>query len=98
MFDLLKKSMLAGIGVTLMTKDKVEELARDLAASAQLSAEKGEEFVNEAVARAQKGRADLEDLVQRTVNDTLQRTPVATQKDVAALAERVAQLEQHHAE
>jgi polyhydroxyalkanoate synthesis regulator phasin len=94
MIDLMKKTLLAGVGLTLMTKDKVEELARDIAKSANLSADKGQEFVNEAVARAKKGREDLEATVQRMVNDMLARTPVATRDDIGKLTARLEQLEQ----
>lgn len=31
MFDIIKKVMLTGVGLAAMTKDKVEEVARDLA-------------------------------------------------------------------
>jgi polyhydroxyalkanoate synthesis regulator phasin len=94
MIDLLKKTLLAGVGLTLLTKDKVEELAREMAKSAQLSREKGEEFVEEAVARAEKGRADLEATVQRLVREALAKADVPTREDYARLAARVERLEQ----
>lgn len=94
MIDLLKKTLLAGVGVTLMTKDKVEEMAREIAEAAQLSTDKGQEFVNEAVARAQKGRQDLEATVQRVVQDTLKAAHLPTRDDLSALAARIEQLEQ----
>ncbi len=93
MFDLLKKTMLAGIGMTLMTKDKVEEVARDIASSANLSAEKGQQFVDEAVARAERGRADFEQEVRRITEDTLSKSGAATHEQVTALEARIAELE-----
>jgi polyhydroxyalkanoate synthesis regulator phasin len=94
MIDVLKKTLLAGVGLTLMTKDKVEELARELAKSANLSADKGQEFVNEAVARAKKGREEFDALVQRTVNEALKRANVPTRDDLARLDARLEKLEQ----
>jgi polyhydroxyalkanoate synthesis regulator phasin len=93
MFDLVKKTLLAGVGLTLMTKDKVEELARDVAKSAQLSADKGQEFVEEAVARAKKGREELDALVQRTVNDAVKKANLASREDIVRLGARLEKLE-----
>jgi len=94
MVDLIKKTLLAGVGLTLLTADKVEEVARDIAKSAQLSTDKGQEFVKEAVERARKGRAELEATVQRMVQQTLQKANLATRDDIAELRSRLERLEQ----
>ena len=88
MIDLMKKTLLAGVGLTLMTKDKVEEVARDIAKSAQLSADKGQEFIDEAVARAKKGRDELNAMVQRAVTEAVKRANLPTRDDSARLAAR----------
>lgn len=98
MIELMKKTLLTGVGLTLMTKDKVEELARDVADAAQLSADKGQEFVDEAVTRAQKGRQDLEATVKRVVDETLKAANLPTRDDLAALTTRLEQLEQRCAQ
>ncbi|MEW6251567.1 MAG: phasin family protein [Planctomycetota bacterium] len=94
MFEVIKKTLLAGIGMGLMTRDKVEELAREIAKSADLSAEKGQAFVDEAVARARKSRTELEATVQRILTDTLRKADVPTRDDLARLSARIEQLEQ----
>jgi len=94
MFDLLKRTLLAGVGMGLMTVDKVEELAREIAKSAQLSADKGQEFVDEAVARAQQGRKTLETTVQRYVDEAVRRANLVTRDDLNRVLERLERLEQ----
>lgn len=94
MIDVLKKTFLTGVGLTLMTKDKVEEVAREIAKSAKLSADKGQEFVDEAVARAERGRADLNATVQRLVSDALRKANVPTREEIEALAARIEKHEQ----
>jgi polyhydroxyalkanoate synthesis regulator phasin len=98
MLDLLKKTLLTGIGLTLLTKDRVEELARDIAAQANMSADKGQAFVDEAVARARQGRTELEGTIQRFVGEALRRADCAAQRDLGALEARVAELERRLAE
>jgi polyhydroxyalkanoate synthesis regulator phasin len=92
--DLMKKTLLAGVGLTLMTKDKVEEVARDIAKTAQLSADKGQEFVDEAVARAKKTREDLDAMVQRAVDNAVKKAKLASHDDLAQLSARLEKLEQ----
>jgi polyhydroxyalkanoate synthesis regulator phasin len=94
MFDLIKKTMLTGIGLSLMTKDKVEAFARDMASAAQLPAEKGQQLVDEAIKRAEEGRRDLDQTVQKIVQDALQAADVPTRAQYDALQARVAVLEQ----
>ncbi|MCK4342269.1 MAG: phasin family protein [Phycisphaerae bacterium] len=95
MIDLMKKTLLTGVGLGLMTKDKVEEIAREIANAAQLSTDKGQEFVDEAVARAKKGREDLEATVQRLVSESFKKADLPTREDLAELTARLEKLEQH---
>jgi polyhydroxyalkanoate synthesis regulator phasin len=94
MIDLLKKTLLTGVGLGLLTKDKVEEVAREIAKAANLSSDKGQEFVDEAVARAKKGREDLEATVQRMVKESLHKANLSTRDDVAELTARLERIEQ----
>ncbi len=93
MIDLMKKTFLTGVGLSLMTKDKVEQVARDIANSAQMTSDKGQEFINEAIARAEQGRADLESTVYDMVQDALKKADVPTRAEFDQLAARVSQLE-----
>ncbi|MBN1488334.1 MAG: phasin family protein [Phycisphaerae bacterium] len=93
MFELIKKTLFTGVGLAALTKEKAEELAKELANTANLSADKGKEFVDEVVARSEKARKDLEETVQRHVAEQLKRMNVATHEDIATLAERLETLE-----
>lgn len=93
MFELMKKALMTGVGLAVMTKDRVEELARDMAKAGQLSSEKGAEFVKEAVDRAEKTRAEFEQRIANLVQDNLRRSGVATQADVNKLLTRIDELE-----
>jgi polyhydroxyalkanoate synthesis regulator phasin len=94
MFELIKRTLLTGVGLAALTRDRVEELAREIANAAQLSAEKGDEFVKEAVARAEQTRTDIETQVQHMVNDALRKTDLPSRADIEALRARIDELEQ----
>ncbi len=93
MIELIKKTMLMGVGLAAMTRDKVEEMAREMARNAQLSSEKGQEFIDEVMQRADKAREEFEASVRKAVNDNLARTNVATRDDIADLKTRIEKLE-----
>ena len=93
MFDLIKKTMLAGVGLAVMTRDKAEAMAKEIAETAQLSADKGKAFVSEVVGQSEKVRQELEQTVQRVVDETLTRANVAKCDELEQLRSRVAELE-----
>jgi len=97
MFDLIRKTMLTGVGLAVMTKERAEEMAREIAETAKLSSDKGQEFVEEVVGKSEKMRKELEETVQRVVNDTLKRTDLPTRDDLAQLRARVEELERAQA-
>lgn len=93
MFDLIKKTMLAGVGLAVMSKEKAEAAAKEIAESAKLSSEKGQEFVDEVVGKSEKMRKDFEEIVAKAVSDALKKADVANRDDLAALNKRVDDLE-----
>ncbi len=93
MFDLVKKAMLTGVGLAVMSKEKVEEMARDMAESAKLSSEKGQEFVDEVVGRSEKVRQDLEEMVQSAVKEALRKADLPSREDISALEQRLEKIE-----
>ena len=94
MFDLIKKTMLTGVGLAVMSKERAEALAREIADTAKLSSEKGQEFVDEVVGKSEKMRQELEETVQRVVNEKLKLTDLPTRDDFAQLQAKLEELEQ----
>jgi polyhydroxyalkanoate synthesis regulator phasin len=94
MLDTIKKTLLAGMGLSLMTADKAAALAGEIADAAELPREKAQELVDHAVARARKGREDLESVIRKLVAEALAKANLATRDELAALESRLARLEQ----
>ena len=93
MFAFIKKSLLTGIGLTLMTKDKIEELGKNLVERGEMSEEEGKEFIDELVKKSEKARKDLDAKIDRLVQDAIKKTNMATKRDIEKLAARIKQLE-----
>ena len=94
MFELIKKTMLTGVGLAAMTKDKVEELAKELTEKGEMSEKEGKELVDELVKKSEKARKDLEKRVEDTVHKVLEKMDVATKKDIAKLEKKIKSLKQ----
>lgn len=93
MFDMMKRAFMTGIGLAVMTSERVEEMAREMAKAGQLSADKGAEFVKEAVNQAAKTRTEFEQRVASIVQENLSRSGVATRADIDRLIYRIEELE-----
>jgi polyhydroxyalkanoate synthesis regulator phasin len=94
MLDLIKKTVLTGVGLAGLTKDKVEQLARTLAKQGNLSEKEGAKLIKDLSKRADKAKRDLEQQIERVVTKTVKRINLATREDVAKLTERIRKLEQ----
>jgi len=93
MYSLIKKSLLTGVGLAVMTKDKVRELGEELVKKGELSEKEGKELIDDLLEEAKKARKEFETRVERLVRDAMERVNVATKEDVAELAARIEQLE-----
>ena len=98
MFDLLKKTILTGIGIASMTKDKVEELGKKISEESKLTAEEGRKLVNDLLKQSEKARENLETQVQKFVKTALEKLDIPTREDLNRLEKRIKKLENLRAE
>jgi polyhydroxyalkanoate synthesis regulator phasin len=93
MIDLVKKTMLASVGLAVVTKDKVLESLDELVEKGKLSQEEAaamsDKIVEEGKAETEKAKVEASKLF----NDMLHRANVVTKDQYDALAQRVTELE-----
>lgn len=94
MLDLLKKTMLTGIGLALLAKDEVEELAKDLIDKGKMSEKDGQKFLNDLQKRYQDVQSKLEDRVEKTVHQMLKKVDIVTGDELKALKKEIRELKQ----
>lgn len=99
MIDQIKKTMLTGLGMALMTKDKVEELGRELVEQAKLGEGEGREFVDNLMKQSENARSEFESRVNALVKKAVEGLNVVHKDELTKLQARVdeleAQLKQH---
>ena len=92
MIDLIKKTMMAGIGFALKTRDEVEELARDLAQKGTMSEQEGRRFIDDLLKRYDEARGKLEDRVEKIVKEFLKKADIVTGDELKALKKEIREL------
>ena len=60
MVDLIKKAFYTGLGLAVLTKDKAEEMVRDIASQAKLSESEGKELVDSLMKQSDQARQDFQ--------------------------------------
>lgn len=93
MMDMLRKSLLAGLGATMVTLDKAEAVLNDLVARGKLTAEEAQASASRLREESREEFARVESSMSRLFDDMLKRARLATQADLKALEKRVAELE-----
>jgi polyhydroxyalkanoate synthesis regulator phasin len=100
MIDLIKKAMFTGIGFAALTKDKIEEVAKDFAEQGKMSEQEGKKFVEELLNRSRESQEELTKQVEALVQAGLEKMHLAKASDIEKLREEIAELKKqiHDAE
>ena len=92
MFNIIKKTMLTGIGLALKSKDEVEDLARDLAKKGKMTEDEGSKFLEELQNRYEDAQKKLEARVEKTVKNFLTMADIVTSEELKGLKKEIRDL------
>ena len=90
--DIVKKTLLAGIGLALKTWDEVEDLAKELIEKGKMSENDGKKFLNDIQKRYEDTQKKLEARVEKTVKEFLKKADVVTSDELKAVKKEVREL------
>ena len=93
MLDIVRKTLLLGIGLAAMTRDKIEEVAKKVAEEDKLSEEEGRKLAEDLLKQSDEARKNLKDQVEKFVDNTLEKLNSPSRKDLQQLEERIEKLE-----
>ncbi len=94
MLDLVKKVLLTGVGLAAMTKEKVEELAKEFVDKNDLSEKEGKQFVEDLLKKAEQARKDLQDQIEKAASNAVKNIKCSASDEISELKEEVNQLKQ----
>jgi len=92
MFDLVRKSMLAGVGLALKAWDEVEDMAKEVAEQSKMTEKEGRKFIDELQSRYEEAQQKLEERVEQSVKDLLKKIDVVTQDELKGLKKEIRDL------
>jgi polyhydroxyalkanoate synthesis regulator phasin len=87
--DLIKKTLLAGVGLALKTWDEVEELAKELVEKGKMSEKDGVTFLKDLQKRYEETQKVLEERVEQTVKVFLKKANVVTGDELKAVKKEI---------
>ncbi len=85
MFDLIKKSMLAGIGAVVITEEKVQDLAGDFVKKGKMTQQEGKTLANEIQKMVQENKEKLAATIDERVNCLMKDLNLLTKDDLGEL-------------
>ena len=93
MIDLLRKTLLAGIGAAVLTREKVEELVGELVKRGEIASKEGPKLVKELLQESQKVKKELEEKIEEATQKTLKKLRLATRAEIEELKVKLEKLE-----
>ena len=89
MVDLIKKALYTGVGLAVLTKEKAEELVKELTQQAKLSEQEGKELFDGLLKQSEQARTDFQSKVDEAVETVVKRLNLATKDEVESLKSKL---------
>lgn len=93
MSDLFKKAISLGLGLTVVSKEKVEKVVDDLVKRGELAPDESKALVSRLIERGDEEQSQIKTFIQDQVKRVLSELDVPTENDIASLEQRIAALE-----
>ena len=92
MIELIKKALYTGVGMAVLTKEKAEELVKELTQQAKLSEQEGKELFDGLLKQSEQARTDFQTKVDDAVLSVVKRLNLASKDEVDNLRTKVNEL------
>jgi polyhydroxyalkanoate synthesis regulator phasin len=89
MAGLIERSLLLGLGVLTLTRDKVNQLVDKLVEEGEVKAEEAPSVVDRLVARGEAEREEMRRLIREELDKVRAGVPVASHMDIEELGQKV---------
>lgn len=93
MNDLIKKALSIGIGLSVVSKEKIEQAVEDLVKKGEVAPDESKELVTRLMEKGEQQQSELKRMMQEQLHKVLSDLNVATKDDIARLEQRIEKLE-----
>ncbi len=94
MIDIIKKAILTGIGVSVVTKEAVEKRLEDFVAIGKISSNEAKEMAGKIIEEGKKEFEETKESIGNVLNDSLNKANIVTQSQIEKLEERISKIEE----
>jgi len=91
--SLFKKLFYTGVGLTVSTKENIENKIQELVDKNKITAEEGKKIVDEFISDFDKKKDELETDLKEFIKNTAEKLKFAKRKDVDGLSKRLDEIE-----
>ena len=88
----LRKGLLAGLGLVVLTKEKARQIARELVKKGKVSGENVAEVTGEILDKARKGKQLVEARIEKAIKKIIEKTGVPTRQEFEDLKKSLEEL------
>jgi len=92
MARLIEKSLLLGLGMLTLTRDKVVQFVNKMVEEGQVKPEEAPNIVDRLVTRGKEEREELRKLVREELDKARASVPVISRKDIEELSQKIDEL------
>jgi polyhydroxyalkanoate synthesis regulator phasin len=92
--SVIKTSVLAGLGASVITKEKAEKAVDRLVEQGKLTIEEAQQLVDELLATGKQKSEEMQNSLNEAVHKALESADIARLKDVQSISQRLEKIEQ----
>ncbi len=93
MKEMLKNVLYTGLGAAFLTKEKIEELRKELIEKGKLSQDEGKQFVDDLIRKSEKAKDQLNLWINKRVEERIDQLNLATKDEIAELRRKIEELQ-----
>ena len=97
MLEFIRKGLLTGFGLVLITKRKLQEVTEKLVSEGKMSRQEAEKIVDELMEEGNRQWEDVREKLNEMVSQSYDALDIGSKKSFIELKEKVADLEKHMA-
>ena len=94
MQDILKKALSLGLGVMLVSKNKIEDVVNELVKKGELGQEEGKNLVNELIEKGEASVNEVEGKIEKIVKSVTEKLDLPTRKELNEIKSEIEQIKE----
>jgi len=94
MFDKMQKSLLIGLGALVLTKEKTEDVIKDLIKKGEISRDQGMNFLEELGSKAGEEKDRINKILNKRIENIMEKLGTPTRNDIEKMERKLQILEE----